>query len=244
MEIRTLRANEIEVRAAQISKSGASLVLYIDARTDMNILDEVYGPGYWQREHQMIGDSLYCIIKVWNNDIKQWVCKSDVGTENNSEKEKSRSSDSFKRTCCNIGIGRELYTVPRIWVSSQYVDIKLNEKGKYITYDTFKVKEVEYNDYREISKLVIVNQDNKVVHTYETKTPIAKDTMNKINLLAECFSKELGNKTAAEVIEVTKKTFNFKKVEDLTNEQGLIVVTHLNNWIELQKKKQNNTEVR
>ena len=51
LEFRTLRADEIDVRVAQISEKGAQLLLYKDARCDMNILDETVGPMGWQREH-------------------------------------------------------------------------------------------------------------------------------------------------------------------------------------------------
>ena len=41
---RTLRADEIDCRIAQIKENGLSLLLYKDARCDQNILDEVVGP--------------------------------------------------------------------------------------------------------------------------------------------------------------------------------------------------------
>ena len=46
--IRLLRADEIECRVGMISEKGLSLLLYKDARVDMKILDEVYGPFNWQ----------------------------------------------------------------------------------------------------------------------------------------------------------------------------------------------------
>lgn len=36
---------------------------------------------------------------------------------------------------------------------------------KYITYDKFRVKDIEYNDNREITGLTILNQDGKVVYS-------------------------------------------------------------------------------
>lgn len=56
--IRLLRADEIECRIGTISEKGVSLLLYKDARADMKILDEVYGPLNWQRKHEMIGSNL------------------------------------------------------------------------------------------------------------------------------------------------------------------------------------------
>ena len=39
MEFRLLKADEIDVRVAQVKEFGCSLLLYKDARVDMNILD-------------------------------------------------------------------------------------------------------------------------------------------------------------------------------------------------------------
>ena len=110
--IRLLRADEIECRVGMINEKGLSLLLYKDARVDMKILDEVYGPFNWQRKHEMIGGNLYCTVSIWDKEKQQWVSKMDVGTKSNTEQEKGEASDSFKRACFSHGIGRELYTAP------------------------------------------------------------------------------------------------------------------------------------
>ena len=162
--IRLLRHDEIECRIGTISEKGLSLLLYTDARAAMKILDETFGCLNWQRSHQMIGNSLYCIVSVWDDEKQQWVSKSDVGTESYTEKEKGQASDSFKRACVSIGIGRELYTAPFIWVSANRVNIQ--RKGdKLFTYDKFKLSNVSYNDNREIVGLTIVNQNGEVVYS-------------------------------------------------------------------------------
>ena len=162
--IRLLRHDEIECRIGTISEKGLSLLLYTDARAAMKILDETFGCLNWQRSHQMIGNSLYCTVSVWDNEKQQWISKSDVGTESYTEKEKGQASDSFKRACVSIGIGRELYTAPFIWVSASRVNIQ--RKGdKLITYDKFKLSDISYNDNREIVGLTIVNQNGEVVYS-------------------------------------------------------------------------------
>ena len=162
--IRLLRHDEIECRIGTISEKGLSLLLYTDARAAMKILDETFGCLNWQRSHQMIGNSLYCIVSVWDNEKQQWISKSDVGTESYTEKEKGQASDSFKRACVSVGIGRELYTAPFIWVSANKVN--LQRKGdKLLTYDKFKLSDISYNDNREIVGLTIVNQNGEVVYS-------------------------------------------------------------------------------
>lgn len=186
---RLLKPDEIECRVGTISAKGCSLLLFKDARVDMKILDETYGVGNWQRTHEVINDNLFCTIEIWNDMIQQWVKKQDVGTESYTQKEKGEASDSFKRAGFNVGIGRELYTSPFIWIlpkkemapyntkeivvdkKSGNVDFQNTEKefypyktdGKgglvYTTKTVFKVSEIGYTEDRKINKLVII--DNK-----------------------------------------------------------------------------------
>ena len=111
--MRYLRADEIDVRVAQVGENWCTVLLYKDARVDMAILDETYGAGYWQREHEVINGNLFCTISIWNKEISQWVKKQDVGVESNTQKEKGQASDAFKRAGVTAGIGRELYTTPK-----------------------------------------------------------------------------------------------------------------------------------
>jgi len=88
----------------------------------------------------------------------------DVGTESYTEKEKGQASDSFKRACVSVGIGRELYTAPFIWIPASKCNIQPKD-NRFITYDKFRIKEITYNDNREIIGLTILNQDGKVVYS-------------------------------------------------------------------------------
>ena len=114
-----LTVADIDFRVQSINKGGyATILAYKDARADMQILDAVVGPLNWKREH--INGNKNCIVSIWCDDKKQWVSKEDTGTESNTEKEKGLASDSFKRSCFNWGIGRELYDYP-------VMDVKLYE---------------------------------------------------------------------------------------------------------------------
>lgn len=179
---RTLKADEIECRVGTINAKGCSLLLFKDARVDMKILDETYGVGNWQRTHEVINSNLFCTIEVWNDRINQWVKKQDVGTESYTEKEKGEASDSFKRAGFNVGIGRELYTSPFIWIQPKAdmkpyntKDIDGNEanefyaykkdsygKGIYTTKTVFEVTEIDYDDKRTINKLTIKDHKGNV----------------------------------------------------------------------------------
>ena len=158
MEIRLLRADEIECRIGTINEKGLSLLLYKDARADMKILDETFGVFGWKRTHQSIDGNLYCTVEIWDNEKKSWISKQDVGTVSYTEKEKGQASDSFKRACVSVGIGRELYSAPFIWVSAQKCNIQ-RRNDKLICYDKFSVSEISYSKDREIISLSIVNGD-------------------------------------------------------------------------------------
>lgn len=146
MEFRKLRADEISVRVGTESKAKDSftLLLYKDARCDMNILDETLGTMGWQRKHYMLGEDVYCSVGIYDKETNQWIWKDDCGSAGNFEQEKSKSSDSFKRSCFNIGIGRELYTSPTIRV-----------KEPQTNFYKFRVARIDYNDNGEIAELVI-----------------------------------------------------------------------------------------
>jgi hypothetical protein len=161
-KFRTLRADEIECRISTVKSNGLSLLLYKDARCDMNILDEIVGAENWQRSHSR--DNANCTVSIWDNEKKQWVSKEDTGTESFTEKEKGLASDSFKRACFNWGIGRELYTAPFIWIASSECTIKeKNDKKGFTCFDKFFVSQIDYDDNKCINCLQIKNSKNKKV---------------------------------------------------------------------------------
>lgn len=167
LKFRDLKADEIECRVAQVFKSGSgfSLLLYKDARCDMNILDEAVGAMNWQRSHTR--DNANCIVSIWDGDKKMWVSKEDTGTESNTEAEKGLASDSFKRACFNWGIGRELYTAPRIVVYD----------GDPKT-DRFEVDTITIEDKKIVGLSIKNSKTGAIVYTFgkttAKKTPAKK----------------------------------------------------------------------
>lgn len=182
---RTLRADEIDCRIATVKQSGITLLLYKDARCDMNILDETVGPLNWQRSHSR--ENANCTVSIWDDERKQWVSKEDTGTESFTEKEKGLASDSFKRACFNWGIGRELYTAPFIFVKSGDCKVESKRSGSGCTCnDHFYVSDIGYDDNRVINRLQIRHQkSNKVVfdlgkkESEETEEPSPIDELKK-----------------------------------------------------------------
>lgn len=158
MNFRDLTAEDIECRVQQVKEKGLVLLLYKNARVDMNILDETVGAENWQREHYECKGNLFCRVgicvetKKGEHIFPEWVWKSDCGTESNTEAQKGEASDSFKRACFNWGIGRELYTSPFVWIPADKCDIKEGKK----CFDKFEVEKIIIENKR-ITALAIRN---------------------------------------------------------------------------------------
>ena len=170
-EIRLLSKEDIDVRVAQTNTYNnngqlvvkVSLLLYKDARVDMKVLDELFTPMGWKRTHKLIGDRLYCQVEVWDAEKKEWICKEDVGVESNTEAEKGQASDSFKRACVNWGIGRELYTAPRISIELNDKEYTRDQQGKIRVWASFSVKSIGYDTKtRTITSLEIQDRFGNV----------------------------------------------------------------------------------
>ena len=114
----------------QSTKFGkATCVAYIDARDCMDILDEVVGVMNWSDKYYEADGKLFCKVGIWNDKVKDWVWKTDTGTDSNVEKEKGKTSDAFKRACVKHGIGRFLYRLP-----IQKLEARKHTNGKEYPY--------------------------------------------------------------------------------------------------------------
>lgn len=207
LQFRTLTADEIECRVAQTGSTAkgawCSLLLYKDARCDQRLLDETVGCFRWARKHEIINGNLFCTVSI-KDESGEWVSKQDVGVESNTEKEKGQASDSFKRACFNWGLGRELYTAPKIFIQLYDTDYS-NDNGKIKVKVAFRVSNIEYDDKRNIVALSIVDQNGAPRYTF----PAEKLKPNK-GSLAESKEEEWIKKARAcgsknELMEVYKQ---------------------------------------
>lgn len=210
MEFRTLTANEIECRVSTIKESGLSLLLYKDARCDMNILDETVGNLDWQRSHTR--DNANCIVSIWDKGKAQWISKEDTGTESYTEKEKGQASDSFKRACFNWGIGRELYTAPFIWIKPLDNKEIYSAGVSFKTNTHFKVNDIGYEGKKIVSLSI---HDNKGRERYNmAKKPVKPENKNDritANQIQELIS--LGNRGRS--LEAVMKYYKVSDISEL-----------------------------
>ena len=199
--MRLLKANEIEVKIKQVKETGLVALLYKTARTDMDILDDTYGAENWQCEYEEIKGNMYCKIGIWSEKRNQWIWKQDCGIESREDGEgnekKGEASDAFKRAGFKWGIGRELYTSPFIWISSDVVKID-QRAGKCYCNEKFHVSKIGYNENNEINMLEIANSKNRTVYTFGSKTPIQTQPIEQKQTLSAQAQKEIDAATCLE----------------------------------------------
>ena len=173
ISFRNLRADEVELRPAEVRNGKTTLLAYQDARCGMNILDEAVGPFGWQKEYYEAKGLLMCRIGIRNPATGEWLWKSDTGSESNIEADKGLASDAFKRAAVSWGIGRELYSAPRITVSLTENDMF---NGKLC--QSFKVKEMSVANGMITSLLIIDKWGNERFKWGENPQESSAETSN------------------------------------------------------------------
>lgn len=249
LKFRNLTKDEIEVRVG----AGGTLLLYKTARVDANLLDEVVGCFNWQKKFYQVKQTMICEVGIninYDDPNKEplFIFKGDAGDESQTEAIKGEASDSFKRAGFAWGIGRSLYTAPKIKLPDEFKNSKF-----------FDVSEIEYNSKNEISKLVITTDFGKTVvysyPKYQNNSKSAQKPTQNVNEYGEVKSNpkptldELGKgigdsfleessiseETKDKINEITGKfsaerytnfktylynTFQVSSIGDLTEEQG------------------------
>ena len=225
-EIRPLRADEIDVRVQSIKDNGYTVLLYKDARCDMKILDETFGTMNWQRHHEVVNNNLFCTVSIYDENKNQWIDKQDVGVPSNAQGEKGESSDSFKRACINIGIGRELYTAPFIWINPLSGEIRTRDNKKYVN-TKLKVRDIEYNDNREIIRLEIRDDKGNIRYQYQAREQMQNKGNGASASNNESLEKE---KIKSDIVAMCKvKNIDLNKVtEELRANYGTDKILDLN----------------
>lgn len=203
MKFRDLKADEIDIRVQSVkadkdgNPKGVILLLYKNARCDMNILDETVGAENWQREHYECKGNLFCRVGIKCGDNYVW--KSDCGSESNTEAEKGEASDSFKRACFNWGIGRELYTSPFIWIPANLCKkIKPSGKDKYgkpsfACDDEFGVAEIVIRDKKITALAVYAEVPSNICFTFGQTQAALKSAAQPKQPAAEAQPKQPAN---------------------------------------------------
>ena len=205
-----LKKEDIECRIGSIYASGFSLLLYKTARVDAQRLDDVFGAN-WQRKHYVDAKSgVVCGISIYNEELKEWVTREDVGSESFSDKEKGAYSDAFKRAGSAWGIGREIYQAPFIFIPQKTKHLDGNkyqlEKDEKKYAEELYVSNYEYCD----GKLNITITDKKGNNVFSS----ANKNENDSAFIDNETPKKTPFKTDKKSIEVL--TTNEEVIETLT----------------------------
>lgn len=206
IKFRDLKADEIDCRVQSVKPKGCILLLYKNARCDMNILDETVGSEHWQRKHYECKGNLFCEIGIYDESTGQWIWKGDCGSESNTEKEKGEASDSFKRAGFNWGIGRELYTAPFLFAKAENCNI---ENGK--CNDKFVVTNIKIEN-KVIKGLTIVNKKTKkTVYDDMNKSPgVQRNYQREIETYSALLAKN-SEQSAEEWVTKAKEKYSTPK---------------------------------
>ncbi len=192
IKFRNIRADELEVRVAEKKDGYMNVLVYKDSRVDMRILDETVGNDGWIVQYKREGDTLLCGIGIYVEKHKAFIYKWAAGAESNYEKVKGEQSDALKRSGFVWGIGRALYSAPKIRIPE--------------TNSKLSVSKIEYSEDDKITDLEIVDRKGNVVFNYVNGRIVPIQEINRADVLKAVCSEF---KEAGENTEQLKKFFYY-----------------------------------
>lgn len=217
---RNLQKDEIEVRRGRnVGQDKVELLLYKTARTDMNLLDETFGCFGWAVQYKEEKGILFCGLGIQDPESKVWVWRWNAGAEGNFEAEKSVASDSMKRAGFLFGIGRELYTAPRIVIKPE------NQWTQYY------VRKIGYDEKDRINDLVIIDERGKVVYDMNGRAD-RRDSVDNVEILRTVCG-ELKRDEGVDRKELLR-FYNYyePKIADFNNVSEKVIRTLFGKWFE------------
>jgi len=122
-------AEEIEwkVQSYTKDKSKTIIVPYVTARCVMDRFDAQFGSMGWQTAFREINEGFICNLSV-ATDVG-WISKEDGANKTKIEPVKGGISDALKRAAHQFGLGRSLYSYPKVMLKGEH---------KYISYETMQ----------------------------------------------------------------------------------------------------------
>lgn len=197
-------------------------------------------PSGWKRGTPK-GDDMVC--SIWKH----------IAVRKNGDGLANRPEHKVKRACFKLGIGRELYTAPRIWIYAQNRDgsancnIKQGQNGKYQCYDEFSVERIDIRDHEILYVSVRNDSTGRVVYTWAKQEHQAEPTSNQpanaptremleemSGLVAELAkARNVDNDTVLKGVLGSKaaKDSGIRNGEVKTSRQAMAVIGQLKAWL-------------
>lgn len=99
-------------------------VPYLDARAISERLDSVVSQLRWKDSYTPWHSvdkksSQLCTIFIYDDELKEWIGKTDGAENSDIEPVKGGLSDAFKRAAVKWNIGRYMYSFEAVWVKAQ-----------------------------------------------------------------------------------------------------------------------------
>ena len=125
---------EWKVQSYTKDKSKTIIVPYITNRCILDRFDMAFGLN-WKSEHREVKDGFICRISIWDEKKQQWIYREDGANRTSIEPVKGGISDAMKRAAHQWGLGRILYTYPRVLLTGEvrYIpDSVIERLGKMV----------------------------------------------------------------------------------------------------------------
>jgi len=106
-------------------KTFCIVVPYIDARMVQERFDKAFGAENWENTYDPESGSASISVRIDG----EWVTKSDVGIESQSDGVKGKASDAFKRAAVLWGVGRDLYLLGQKSLHLNDKEIPISQDG-------------------------------------------------------------------------------------------------------------------
>lgn len=125
---RNIEPHEIEWKVQSYTKKEHTIIVpYVTSRCVMDRLDEQFGVLNWKTAYTEVNSGMLCTLSVRIDTNEEWVSKTDGASLTKIEPIKGAISDALKRAAHQFGLGRCLYSYPRIIVATKltYIPGKL-----------------------------------------------------------------------------------------------------------------------
>jgi hypothetical protein len=106
-------------------KTFCIVVPYVDARMVQERFDKAFGAENWENTYDPESGSASISVRIDG----EWVTKSDVGIESQSDGVKGKASDAFKRAAVLWGVGRDLYLLGQKSLHLNDKEIPISQDG-------------------------------------------------------------------------------------------------------------------
>jgi hypothetical protein len=134
------RVGQTYYEADRKKLKGVSFLVYIDARTAQEQLDEKFGPENWKFKWEKVEDNKWAVKGILTVKMgDEWITREDVGYPQENKKNekdidnaldktewlKDAVSDSLKRCAVQFGVGRFLYDAPFLYAKREDIEVSL-----------------------------------------------------------------------------------------------------------------------